>query len=216
MMSVAYPGSNVRICGTHGGIGVGPDGPTHHAITDIGLMRMLPGMTVVQPADDNEAVAVTRAALGFRGPLYIRLTRQQLPGLPVHEFRIGSGVVMREGRDVSIIATGSMLHPALEAAERLSKEGVSAEVINIHTIKPIDVKLILKTAGKTGRVVTCEDHGIGGLYSAVSEILSEHLPVPMKGVYVRGFADSGTHEELYSTYGLTAGGVIKAVKEIKR
>jgi transketolase len=208
-MSVAFPKTNVKVCGTHGGIGVGCDGPSHHAIDDIGLMRMLLNMTVVQPADANEARLAAEEALRFHGPMYIRLTRQALPDLGPHEFKIGKGVVLREGGDVSLVATGSMVHTAVEAAKILEKQGVSADVINIHTIKPIDSELLAASAKKTGRVVTCEDHGIGGLYSAVSEVLSEACPALMKGVYARSLSESGTPEELYERQGLTAENIAK-------
>ena len=214
-MSAAIAKSNIRICGTHGGVGVGCDGPSHHAIDDIGLMRMLPDMTVVQPADSNEAREIAKESVKFSGPLYIRLTRQALPDLVPHEFRIGKGVLLREGCDVSVVATGSMVHEALKAAAILEKEGISAEVINIHTIKPIDTELLASSAKKTGCVVTCEDHGIGGLYSAVTEVLAERCPVPAKGIFVGGFTESGTCAELYEKCGLTAESIAEAARSLR-
>ena len=208
--SIGYPHLNVKIGATHAGITVGEDGATHQCNEDIALMRTIPGMTIVSPADANEAYQSVEAAINHVGPMYLRFGRFAVPNLTPeikdYKFEIGKGVVMKEGSDVSIIANGYMVHLALEAADELATEGINAEVINIHTIKPIDSELIIASAKKCGAVVTAEEHSvIGGLGSAVCEVLCENVPVPCQRVGVEDkFGRSGKVPELLEIYGLTA------------
>ena len=209
--SIGYPHLNVKIGATHAGITVGEDGATHQCNEDIALMRTIPGMTVVSPADATEAYAAVEATLNYDGPCYLRFGRFAVPNLtpellPDYKFEIGKGVLYREGSDVSIIANGYMVHLALEAADILAKEGISAEVINIHTVKPLDNDMILKSVKKTGAAVTAEEHSIiGGLGSAVCECLAENYPTPLLRVGVEDkFGRSGQVPELLEIYGLTA------------
>lgn len=216
--SIGYPHLNVKIGATHAGISVGEDGATHQCNEDIALMRTIPGMTIISPADDVEAKAAVQAAYELDGPVYLRFGRLAVPvinDVPGYSFEVGKGIVMREGTDVTIVATGLMVAAALEAAEKLAGNGVSAEVINIHTIKPLDGDLIIKSARKTGRVVTCEEHSvIGGLGSAVCDALSEHCPTPVKKVGVQDvFGESGPAVDLLAKYGLDAAGIERAVSE---
>ena len=217
--SICYPNLNVKIGATHAGISVGEDGASHQCCEDIALMRVIPNMTVVCPADDIEAKAAVEAAYETDGPFYLRFGRLAAPVIndrPDYEFKLGKGVVLREGTDVTIVATGLMVAAALDAAAELAEQGVSAEVINIHTIKPIDADLIAESAAKTGRVVTAEEHSvIGGLGGAVCEVLAERCPVPVKRVGVQDtFGESGPALELLAKYGLDAAGVKRAVEEI--
>ena len=217
--SIGYPHLNVKIGASHAGLSVGEDGATHQCCEDIALMRSIPGMTVVVPCDDVEARAATRAAYEHDGPVYLRLARLATPVFndpETYEFELGRGRVMREGEDVSIVACGLMVQAALEAAETLAARGVSAEVINIHTIKPLDAELVAASAAKTGRVVTCEEHStIGGLGSAVCDALCERCPVPVRKVGVNDvFGVSGPADELLRRYGLDAAGVVSAVEEL--
>ena len=217
--SIGYPHLNVKIGATHAGISVGEDGATHQCCEDIALMRTIPGMTVIVPSDDVEARAAVRAAYEMEGPVYMRFGRLAAPVLndrPDYEFQIGKGVKLREGSDVTIVATGMLVASALEAAESLAAEGVSAEVINIHTIKPLDKQIILESAAKTGHVVVAEEHSvIGGLGSAVCDVLSEALPTPVRKVGVQDtFGESGPGAALMAKYGLDADGVIAAVREL--
>lgn len=217
--SIGYPHLNVKIGATHAGISVGEDGATHQCCEDIALMRTIPGMTVVVPADDVEARACVRAAYEFEGPVYMRFGRLATPVINDHEdyeFKIGRGVVVREGSDVTIIACGLMVAEALEAAEALAVDGIDAEVINMHTIKPLDERLVVASAKKTGRVVTAEEHSIiGGLGEAVASVLAEQHPVPMRRVGVRDvYGESGPAVDLLHKYGLDADGIEAAVRSV--
>ncbi len=214
--SIGYPHLNVKIGATHAGISVGEDGASHQCLEDLALMRTIPGMVVMNPADDVEAKAAVKAALDYVGPVYIRFGRLPVPVIHGEDFKfeIGKGEVLKEGKDVTIVATGLEVAPALEAAEALKADGVDAEVINICTIKPLDEELLLASAKKTGKVITVEEHSvIGGLGGAVAEVLSEKLPTPMKriGVYDR-FGESGPAVELLKKYELDGEGVYKQIK----
>ncbi len=216
--SIGYPHLNVKIGATHAGISVGEDGATHQCNEDIALMRTIPGMVVICPSDDVEARAAVHAAAEYDGPVYLRFGRLAVPVIndrPGYEFAIGRGVVLREGRDVTIVASGLPVASALEAAELLLKDGIDAEVINIHTIKPLDEELIVKSAKKTGMVVTVEEHSvIGGLGSAVCDALSEKFPVPVKKLGMQDmFGESGPALELIHKYKLDGEGVYDQVKE---
>ena len=206
--SVGYPHLNVKIGATHAGISVGEDGATHQCNEDIALMRTIPGMTIVNPADGIEAAAAVEAAINTKGPFYLRFGRYAVPYLydENYKFELGKGVKLEDGKDVTIIATGLMVHLALEAANTLAAEGIDAEVINIHTIKPLDEDMVVSSAKKTGAVVTAEEHSvIGGLGGAVCETLSENAPVPVLRVGVEDrFGMSGKVPELLNEYGLTA------------
>ena len=217
--SIGYPHLNVKIGATHAGISVGEDGATHQCNEDIALMRTIPGMTVIVPCDDTEAKAAVRAAYAMEGPVYMRFGRLAVPVVndaENFEFEIGKGIVMREGTDVTIVACGLMVQAALEAAEALAEKGVSAEVIDMHTIKPIDEELIVKSASKTGRVVTAEEHSvIGGLGSAVCDVLASTCPVPVEKLGVNDvFGESGPAVDLLKKYGLDAAGVEAAVEKV--
>ena len=216
--SIGYPHLNVKIGATHAGISVGEDGATHQCCEDLALMRTIPGMVVLNPADDIEAKAAVEAAYEHNGPVYIRFGRLAVPVIndtPDYKFEIGKGIVLREGKDLTLVATGLCVSPALEAAEKLAAEGIEAKVINIHTIKPLDEELIVAAAKETGKVVTIEEHSIiGGLGSAVAECLSEKAPTPMKRIGVRDvFGESGPAAELLVKYGLDADGIYKQIKE---
>ena len=217
--SIGYPHLNVKIGATHAGISVGEDGATHQCCEDIALMRTIPGMTVIVPSDDVEARAAVRAAYEMEGPVYMRFGRLAAPIIndrPDYKFELGRGVCLREGKDVTIVATGMLVPAALEAAEALAAEGVDAEVINIHTIKPLDEDIIIQSARKTGHVVVAEEHSvIGGLGSAVCDVLSEKCPTPVKKVGVQDtFGESGPGADLLAKYGLDAAGVAAAVREL--
>jgi len=216
--SIGYPHLNVKIGATHAGITVGEDGASHQCNEDIALMRTIPGMVVMCPSDDVEAKAAVRAALEHEGPVYIRFGRAAVPVIndkPDYKFEIGKGTVVREGKDVTIVATGIMMDSALGAAEMLASEGIDAEVINICTIKPIDRDIIIKSAQKTGKVVTCEEHSvIGGLGSAVCEVLAEECPVRVKRIGMQDvFGESGSASDLVHKYGLDAEGVAASIRE---
>ena len=216
--SIGYPHLNVKIGATHAGITVGEDGATHQANEDLALMRTIPGMTVICPADATEAYAATEAALLHNGPVYLRYGRFAVPDLSAelagYHFEIGKGVVYKEGKDVTIVATGFMVHLAMEAAAMLAEEGIDAEVINIHTIKPLDADLIEASARKTGAVVTAEEHSvIGGLGGAVCEALSSVCPVPVLRVGVEDvYGRSGKVPALLEAYGLTAENIAAKAK----
>lgn len=216
--SIGYPHLNVKIGATHAGISVGEDGATHQCNEDMALMRTIPGMTVICPSDDVEARAAVRAAYEYVGPVYMRFGRLAVPVInndPDYKFEIGKGVLLREGTDLTIIATGLCVNGALEAAEKLAAEGISAEVINIHTIKPLDKELIVKSAKKTGKVVTAEEHSIiGGLGGAVCETLSEAAPTPVLRIGVRDvFGESGPAVALLAKYQLDGAGIYAQIKE---
>ena len=217
--SIGYPGLNVNIVGTHASITVGEDGATHQCNEDIALMRTIPGMTVICPADATEAYAAVEAALNHDGPCYLRFGRYAVPNItpeliPDYKFELGKGVTYRKGNDVTIVATGYMVHLAVEAADMLANEGISAGVINIHTIKPLDKELIIKAAKTSGAIVTAEEHTvIGGLGAAVCETLAESYPVPVLRVGVEDkFGRSGQVPELLELYGLTAENIAAKAK----
>lgn len=216
--SICYPKLNVKVCATHAGLTVGEDGASHQTVEDISLMRSIPNMVVISPADAVETEAAIKAIAEYNGPCYVRLGRAAvniINDADTYKFEIGKGVVLAEGKDVTIVATGIMVDAALEAKEILAGEGVSAKVINIHTIKPLDSELIVNAAKETGIIVTVEEHSIiGGLGSAVSEVTSEKYPVPVLKVGVKDvFGESGKPDELLKGYGLTAEDIVKKVKE---
>lgn len=215
--SIGYPHLNVKIGATHAGISVGEDGATHQCNEDIALMRTIPGMTVINPSDAVEAEAAVMAAYETPGPFYMRFGRLAVPVIndkPDYKFEIGKGIVLKEGTDVSIIATGLEVNESLQAAEMLAKDGINAEVINIHTIKPIDEELIARTAKKTGKVVTVEEHSvIGGLGSAVCDVLCENAPTPVLKIGIQDvYGESGPAVKLITKYGLDAEGIYNKVK----
>ncbi|MCR0430120.1 transketolase family protein [[Clostridium] innocuum] len=216
--SVCYPNLNVKIVGTHAGITVGKDGGTHQAIEDIALMRSLPNMSIVVPSDDVEARAAVLAAAAYKGPMYLRMARVASPTYhnDSYVFTLGKGEIIREGSDLTIIACGLMVMKAMEAAEQLAKEGVSVRVINMHTIKPLDHKLVIESAEKTGKIITVEEANIlGGLGSAVCETVSEYCPVPVKRIGVRDiFGKSGNPDKLLQEYGLTAEHIIEEARKL--
>ncbi|MFZ3101186.1 MAG: transketolase family protein [Desulfitobacteriaceae bacterium] len=216
--SIAYPKLNVKIAATHAGITVGEDGGSHQAIEDIAIMRAVPNMTVLVPADGEETRQVIRAAAQYKGPVYIRMGRLEVPLLfgQDYKFEIGKANVLREGTDVAIMATGIMVALALEAAEELSLTGISVSVVNIASIKPLDVATLVQVAKKTKAVVSAEEHNIiGGLGSAIAEVLAENVPTPMIRVGLKDtFGESGRPLELLEKYGLTKASLIKAVHEV--
>ena len=213
-VSVAYTQAPVKLVGTHVGVAIGEDGYSQMGLEDIACLRALPNIPIVQPADEIEARQAVAYAVEHPGPIYLRLTRQSLA--PVHDaayrFRLGRATVLRAGHDVSILASGGTVAGALGAAERLEQQGVAAEVLNISTIKPLDEEAILRTAARTGRVVTVEDHSVhGGLGGAVAELLGEALPTPQKRLGIATFGESGDPAGLYAKHGLDAGGIARSV-----
>ena len=215
--SIGYPKLNVKIGATHAGISVGEDGATHQCNEDIALMRTIPGMTVISPADDVEAKAAVAAAYEHEGPVYMRFGRLAVPVIndkPDYKFELGKGIVLREGKDVTIIATGLPVANCLEAAEKLAADGIDAKVINIHTIKPLDEELVVAAAKETGKVVTVEEHSvIGGLGSAVCDALSEKAPTKTLKIGINDvFGESGPAAELVKKYGLDADSIYEKVK----
>jgi transketolase len=216
--SIGYPHLNVKIGATHAGITVGEDGATHQCNEDIALMRTIPGMVVINPSDACEAYAAVEAAINYYGPVYMRFGRFAVPNLTAemqgYKFEIGKGVTMRNGKDVTLVATGYMVHLALEAAEMLKAEGIDARVINIHTIKPLDSEIIAKAARETGAIVTAEEHNIiGGLGSAVCDAVCESAPVPVLRVGVEDrYGKSGKVPPLLEEYGLTAANIAAKAK----
>ena len=216
--SIGYPHLNVKIGATHAGITVGEDGASHQCLEDMALMRAIPGMVVINPSDAVEARAAVQAAIEYVGPVYLRFGRAAVPIINDREdykFEIGKGEILHEGSDVTIVATGICVSSALEAADKLAADGISAEVINIHTIKPLDTELIVNSAKKTGKVVTAEEHTIiGGLGGAVCEALSEKAPTPVRRIGINDvFGESGTAAELVAKYGLDGEGIYAKVKE---
>ncbi|NKF06755.1 transketolase family protein [Clostridium gasigenes] len=216
--SLCYPRLNVKVCATHAGLTVGEDGASHQAIEDLALMRSIPNMTVICPADDVETEAAIKAIAEFEGPCYVRLGRLPVSTIndaKTYEFKLGKGVTLKEGNDVTIVATGIMVQTALEASDILANEGINARVINIHTLKPLDTELLVKAAKETNAIVTVEEHSIiGGLGSAVAEALGEEYPVPVLKVGVNDvFGESGKPEELLKAYGLTAEAIVEKVKK---
>lgn len=216
--SIGYPKLNVKIGATHGGISVGEDGATHQCLEDFALMRVIPGMVVASPSDDIEAKAMVAAAYEHQGPVYMRFGRLAVPVIndrPDYKFELGKGIVLREGKDLTIIANGLCVAPALEAAEKLAADGIDAKVINIHTIKPLDEELVVAAAKETGKVVTVEEHSIiGGLGGAVCECLAEKAPVPVKRIGIHDvFGESGPALELLHKYGLDAEGIYTQIKD---
>ena len=218
--SIGYPHLNVKIGATHAGISVGEDGATHQCNEDIALMRTIPGMVIINPADDVEARAAVRAACEYNGPVYLRFGRLAIPVIndeATYQFEIGKGVVLKEGTDVTIVATGLCVSESLEAAKLLEEDGISAQVINIHTIKPLDEELIVSAAKKTKKIVTVEEHSIiGGLGGAVSELLGEKAPTQMLRIGVMDtFGESGPAADLIKKYGLDAKSIYEKVKAFK-
>ena len=215
--SIGYPHLNVKIGATHAGISVGEDGASHQCNEDIALMRVIPGMVVICPADDVEARAAVRAAVEYEGPVYLRFGRLAVPVFndpATYKFEIGKGITLKEGKDVTIIATGLEVNESLEAAKMLEADGISAEVINIHTIKPLDAELVCASAKKTGKVVTVEEHSIiGGLGGAVAEALSENQPTKMMRIGMNdAFGESGPAKDLIAKYGLDAKSIYEKIK----
>ena len=216
--SVAYSDKNVKICASHAGLTLGEDGATHQILEDIGLMKMLPGMTVINPCDFNQTKAATMAIAEHHGPVYLRFGR---PVVPIftdadQKFEIGKAWTVNEGKDVSIFATGHLVWEAIQAGEQLAAMGIDAEIINIHTIKPLDEEAILKSVAKTGCVVSAEEHNrLGGLGDSIAQVLVKNNPVPMEYVAVNdSFGESGTPAELMTKYGLDAANIVAAVQKV--
>ncbi len=216
--SIAYSEKNVKICASHAGLTLGEDGATHQILEDIGMMQMLPNMVVINPCDYNQTKAATIAIADHHGPVYLRFGRPKMPIFTPadQKFEIGKGIMLNEGTDVTIIATGHLVWEAIQAAEKLENEGISAEVINIHTIKPLDTEMILASAKKTGCVVTAEEHQIiGGLGASVAQCLTKNYPVPMDFVAVDdSFGESGTPAQLMTKYGLDAENIVSKAKTV--
>jgi transketolase len=218
--SVAYPKANVKIVATHGGVTVGEDGGSHQSVEDIAIMRAVPNMTVIVPADGVETRSAIRAAAAYKGPVYVRLGRNKVPTIFPAEYRfeIGKGCEMAPGSDLTFVTTGLMTAQALAAAELLRKDGISARVVHLGTIKPLDAEIVLKAARETGAIVTAEEHSVvGGLGGAVAELLGERCPVPLKRVGVQDrFGTSGKAEELLKYFGLTSEDLVEAAREIRQ
>ena len=216
--AVAYSGKNVKIAASHAGLTLGEDGATHQILEDIGLMKMLPGMTVINPCDYNQTKAATIAIAEHKGPVYLRFGRPKVPVFMPEDlkFEIGKGIQLTEGKDVTIVATGHLVWESLQAAEQLEEQGISAEVINIHTIKPLDEEIILSSVAKTGCIVTAEEHNkLGGLGESIARTLALNSPTPQEFVATNDtFGESGTPDQLMAKYGLDAAAVVKAVKKV--
>jgi len=216
--SIAYSGKNVKICASHAGVTLGEDGATHQILEDIGLMKMLPGMVVINPCDFNQTKAATMAIADYDGPVYLRFGRPKVANFtPVDQtFEIGKGLLLQEGSNVTIVATGHLVWEALEAAKTLNEKGISAEVINIHTIKPLDNDIILKSVAKTGAIVTAEEHNfLGGLGESVARVLAENTPTPQEFIATQDtFGESGTPAQLMEKYGLNANAIVAASEKV--
>ena len=216
--SIAYSGKNVKICASHAGLTLGEDGATHQILEDIGLMKMLPGMVVINPCDFNQTKAATIAIADYEGPVYLRFGRPKVANFtPIDQtFEIGKGIQLQEGSDVTIVATGHLVWEALEAAKTLYEKGISAEVINIHTIKPLDNDIILKSVAKTGAIVTAEEHNyLGGLGESVARVLAENAPTQQKFIATQDtFGESGTPAQLMEKYGLNANAIVAASEKV--
>ncbi|MBI1736761.1 MAG: transketolase family protein [Candidatus Rokubacteria bacterium] len=215
-MSVAYTNANVKLVGTHAGIAIGEDGYSQMGLEDVAMLRALPNVAIVQPADELETKQAVAWAAEYRGPVYLRLTRQSLePVCPAdYRFAIGNWLVLRPGHDVTLVASGGPVFNTLEAAKLLAADGISAEVVDAASLKPLDEERLLRSVGKTGHVVTVEDHNVaGGLGGAVAELLSEVLPTPLKRLGVNGFGESGDPKALYAKHGLDAGGIATSVRK---
>ncbi len=216
--SIAYSGKNVKICASHAGLTLGEDGATHQILEDIGMMRMLPGMVVINPCDFNQTKAATMAIADYKGPVYLRFGRPVVPNFtdPEQKFEIGKALMLNEGSDVTIFATGHLVWKAIEAGHALAEKGIDAEVINIHTIKPLDVDAVLRSVRKTHCVVTAEEHQLnGGLGDAIAQVLSRHYPTPLEMVGVNdSFGESGKPEELMEKYGLNTAAIVKAAEKV--
>jgi transketolase len=216
--SIAYSGKNVKICASHAGITLGEDGATHQILEDIGMMKMLPHMVVINPCDYNQTKAATLAIAEYDGPVYLRFGRPVVPNFTEArgKFEIGKALLLEEGTDVTLVATGHLVWEALLAADELAKKGISAEVINIHTIKPLDEEAILKSVAKTGCLVSCEEHNyLGGLGESISRVLVQNHPVPQEFVATKDtFGESGTPAELMKKYGLDSTAIIAAAEKV--
>lgn len=218
--SVAYSDKNVKICASHAGLTLGEDGATHQILEDIGMMKMLPGMTVINTCDFNQTKAATIAIAEFEGPVYLRFGRPVIPVFtdPDQKFEIGKAWMVNEGKDVSIFATGHMVWKAIEAGEKLAEMGIDAEIINIHTIKPLDEEAVLKSVAKTGCVVSCEEHNrLGGLGDSIAHLLARNNPTPQEYIAVNdSFGESGTPDQLMKKYGLDSENIIEAVQKVMK
>jgi transketolase len=216
--SIAYSGKNVKICASHAGITLGEDGATHQILEDIGMMKMLPGMTVINTCDYNQTKAATLAIADHVGPVYLRFGRPKVPVFtnPNQKFEIGKGIKLIEGNDVTIVATGHLVWESIEAAKILNQSGISAEVINIHTIKPLDEKIILESVSKTKCIVSAEEHNyLGGLGESISRVLSKNMPLPQEFVATKDtFGESGTPAQLMKKYGLNSDSIVEKVKKV--
>ncbi|MEO8148468.1 MAG: transketolase family protein [Bacteroidia bacterium] len=216
--SIAYSGKNVKICASHAGLTLGEDGATHQILEDVGMMRMLPGMVVINPCDYNQTKAATIAIADYWGPVYLRFGRPVVPNFtdPNQKFEIGKALMLNKGSDVTIFATGHLVWKAIEAGHALAEKGIDAEIINIHTIKPLDVDAVLRSVKKTHCVVTAEEHQLnGGLGDAVAQVLSRHFPVPLEMVGVNdSFGESGKPEELMEKYGLNTAAIVNAAEKV--
>ncbi|PVY38906.1 transketolase family protein [Pontibacter virosus] len=216
--SIAYSGKNVKICASHAGLTLGEDGATHQILEDVGMMKMLPHMTVINPCDFNQTKAATIAIADYEGPVYLRFGRPAVPNFTPadQKFEIGKAVMLNEGTDVTILATGHLVWKAIEAGHKLAEKGINAEIINIHTIKPLDDEAILKSVGKTKCVVTAEEHQMnGGLGDSVAQLLGRQLPAPLEMVAVNdSFGESGTPDQLMEKYGLSTENIVAAVERV--
>ena len=216
--SIAYSGKNVKICASHAGVTLGEDGATHQILEDIGLMKMLPGMTVINPCDFNQTKTATMAIADHQGPVYLRFGRPKVANFITDDipFEIGKGIVLNQGNDVTIVATGHLVWEALQAAEALEAEGISAEVVNIHTIKPLDTELLVSSVQKTGCIVTAEEHNyLGGLGESIAATLALELPTPQEFIATKDtFGESGTPAQLMEKYGLNKNAIISACKKV--